>query len=332
MAFYQSDAPFDLGELNIENLFVLDFMPSASGTYVKVYLMGLMISRSETDADRLDNRSLATILGIPLQDVLDAWQYWEKQGIVKRHITDNPQQFDIEFYSLRALYIQNNYTSKIDKAPRKKTEKRQTHYKKLYDAIERIVGHPLSYAEYRDVGDFYDHYYADEAILSKAFEITYKERNIRQTKAVKSILVKWQDLNLKTLAEIEQYIDETEARYGIYKDVLKTLGIPYRLANEAEKETIDKWLDVYGFTLETILKLIKAYAMKTNSLNFNFLDNRFKHLLDNGINTYEAFVNFDTREKEKPKSTSKRNQHIIEKERTYSEEELENLLLNKRDT
>lgn len=332
MAFYQSEAPFDLGELNIENLFILDFMPSASGTYVKVYLMGLMISRSETDASRLDNRSLATMLNIPIQDVLDAWQYWEKQGIIKRHLQENSQQFDVEFFSLRALYIQNNYTSKVEKSTRRQPAKKQTQYKKLYDSIERVVGHPLSYPEYRDIGDFYDHYYADLTILTKAFEIIYKERNIRQTKAVKTLLVKWQQLGLKTIVDVEKYITDTEARYGIYKEVLRTLGIPYRLANEAEKDTIDKWLDEYGFTLDTILNLIKAYAMKTNSLNFNFLDNRFKHLLDNGITTYEAFVAFDSKEKEKPKTTAKRNQHIIEKERTYSEEELERLLLNKKDT
>ena len=66
MGFYQKSTDFDLGELNIENLFISDFMPDASGTNVKVYLMGLMFAKSERE---MDNRALAATLRIPLQDV-----------------------------------------------------------------------------------------------------------------------------------------------------------------------------------------------------------------------------------------------------------------------
>lgn len=332
MGFYQSETTFDLGEMSVENLFITDFMPSASGTYVKVYLMGLMLSKSSTDGLRMTQKGLASLLNLPIQDVLDAWVYWEKQGIVKLIKTDPGDEPDVAFISVRELYIQSNFTSKMEKPISKPNTKRQTPYKKLYDSVEKVIGQTLSYTLYRDIGDFYDNYYPDATIITKAFEITYKERNIRDIKAVRNLLNKWLELDLKDLTAIETYIKNTNTRYSMYKDVLKTLGIPYRLANEAEMECIDRWLDDYEFSLDTILDLIKAFALKTNSLNFNFLENRFKNLYDQGIKSYSDFTKLEGKDKNKSKpNTHKRNQHIVEKHRSYSEEELEALLLNKKE-
>ncbi|MDW7660733.1 MAG: DnaD domain protein [Bacillota bacterium] len=332
MAFIQNATTFDLGELNIENIFISDFMPSASGTYVKVYLLGLMFSRSENDAYRFDNKSLANMLGLPLQDVVESWNYWEKQGIIKKHIHGDALNFDVEFLSLRELYILNNYTSKSEPTDRKSDPKIKSHYKTLCEQVEKIVGHPLSYTEYRDIGDFYDHYYTDTAIILRAFEINYKEKNIRSVKAVKGLLNQWLSQNLSTLESIEHHIKSRDERNIIYKEVLRHLGLSFRMANQAEKELIDKWLDQYDFDPDSLYQFIIVFSKKTLNINMNYLDKVFGDLHKQGIKTVENYESTQIKDKPKAQSQSqaKRNRFTIEKERSYSEEELENLLLNKK--
>lgn len=334
MAFYQKSTPFDLGELNIENIFISDFMPSASGTYVKVYLLGLMFSRSETDAYRLDNRSLASMLSLPLQDILEAWAYWEKQGIVLRHFHSDGQHFDIEFLSLRDLYIQNNYTLKGDSSKVKSNKtaisERNEAYKKMTKSVEQLVGHPLSYAEYQMLGDFYDHYYSNSEIITRAVAICYKERHIRNMKAVKALLNSWLEAQLMSLDAIEAHIRNSDARFKVYKEVLKHLGLSYRMVNSAEKQMIDRWIDDYGFETEDLYALIIAFAKKTNNLNLNYLQKAFETLHKEGIKDLKGYEERRTEAATDKRPSDKKKRFTIEKERHYSEEELEALLLKKK--
>ncbi len=330
MAFYQRTPVFDLGELHIENIFVSDFMPSASGNYVKVYLMGLMFSQSNEDGGRLDNVRLAQQLGMPLTDIVEAWRYWESVGAVKKHYAEDGKSFDVEFLSLRDLYIQNNYVSKASAQPPKKTAPRPNHsYMRLAKEAEHLIGHPLSHAEYREIGDFYDHYYKDETIVLKAIAVCYRERNIRSMKAVKKLLVDWMKAQLTTLPAIEAHLKATDARHQVYKEVMKCMGLSFRMANVAEKETIDYWIDEYGFEPETLYAFIVHFSKRNSNLNLNYLKKAFASLHEAGIHTVEAFEKQQAGKSAPAKKNSK-NQFTIEKERSYSEEELEELLLNKR--
>lgn len=334
MAFFQKNNSFDLGELHIENLFISDMMPMASGTNVKVYLLGLMFSQSSQDDYRFDNRILAQQLQLPLQDVLEAWHYWESLGVIKKHLHDDGVSFDVEFLSLRALYIQNNYISKAatstHRAKNESFQKKNEIYSKLSKEVEKIIGHPLSHGDYRAIGDFYDHYYSNTEIILKAVTLNYKERNIRNMKAVKKLLTTWTEAGLLTLEDIEKYTLAADERYTLYKEVLKLLGLSYRMPNQAEKEMIDHWIDTLAFEKEELLKLIYFFSKKNSNLSLNYLEKAFDSLSKDNIKTLEAYeVKLSERGKDKPQKSS-RKQVTIEKERSYSDEELEAMLLKKK--
>lgn len=334
MAFFQKNNAFDLGELHIENLFISDMMPMASGTNVKVYLLGLMFSQSSQDDYRFDNRILAQQLQLPLQDVLEAWQYWESLGVIKKHLHDDGVSFDVEFLSLRALYIQNNYISKAASSPQRTKkesfQKKNEIYSKLSKEVEQIIGHPLSHGDYRAISDFYDHYYSNSDIILKAVSLNYKERNIRNMKAVKKLLTSWTEAGLLTIEEIEQFITASDERYTLYKEVLKLLGLSYRMPNQAEKEMIDHWTDTLNFEKEELLKFIYFFSKKNSNLSLNYLEKAFDSLSKEDIKTLDAYeVKLSERVKEKPQRNAKK-QVTIEKERSYSDEELEAMLLKKR--
>ena len=74
---YTSDID-DMGRTVVENAFINHYMPKARGDYVKVYLYGLKCCFSP-EGCRTDNPAIAEALRISEEDVVKAWQYWEKR-------------------------------------------------------------------------------------------------------------------------------------------------------------------------------------------------------------------------------------------------------------
>jgi DNA replication protein DnaD len=333
---FANKAPhFDLSELHIERLFITDFMPVASGTYVKVYLMGSMYANASQRTYHADNRTLATALQLPLQDVIDAWHYWEKQGIVKCHPHEDDSDFDVEFFSLRALYIENNFVPKQKKrsntasAPYSQTtafKTQQAAFASLIRDVEQIVGHPLSPNEHRELSDFYEHYYPDASILKRAFSYNYKERKSFGFKRIKILLEQWLKAGLTSLESIEAHIEHTGARYAIYKEILAVLGVRHRLPYQTESDAIDRWLDSYAFEPADLIEIIKSLSKRTTNVNFNYLEAQITDLNGKGIKTVSELP---TAAKQ-ASSPKRRHQYTVEKDRTYTEDELESMLLNKK--
>lgn len=339
MGFYKKVPEFDLGELSIENIFITDFMPSASGTYVKVYLLALLFSKDENTKYHYDNRTLASMLSLPVQDVHEAWNYWEKLGLINKHQHEESADYDVEFLSLRALYIENNYVHKNNNSTLVKTKSKDPTnsfksgnalFQKLTKDIETIIGHPLTYKDYREIGDYYEHYTHNPEIICKAFSHCYKDRGIRSLKLVKSTLLQWLDQGLDSIETIEAWLNATEERQLLYKEILKMLGIGFRQPNQAEKDFIDKWLDQYGFEKDHLMQIVLDLSKKTLNINFNFIDKVLTTQFQSGNLTFDAYnTSKVTPEKFETKS-NKRKSYAIEKENTYSEEELEQILLGRK--
>ena len=88
-AFDDHFAMFDITP--VENQFILEYLPGAKGEYVKVYLFGLLCCyhpRKETDLNTISRE-----LGMSEEEILAAFRYWERRGIVRR-IADNPPAWE----------------------------------------------------------------------------------------------------------------------------------------------------------------------------------------------------------------------------------------------
>ena len=65
----------------VDNLFLSDYMPSANGDDVKVYLTGLMLASSGFDGDYV--KKISSTLKITEERVTEGFAYWEKQGLTE---------------------------------------------------------------------------------------------------------------------------------------------------------------------------------------------------------------------------------------------------------
>src|SRR5665647_1279462 len=81
MKFKLQQEKIDFGSTQIENIFINDFMPTAKGNYVKIYLLAYKYAKDNEDT--FTNETLSKNLGLSLTEVDEAWKYWEEQGLIK---------------------------------------------------------------------------------------------------------------------------------------------------------------------------------------------------------------------------------------------------------
>jgi hypothetical protein len=85
MALFDTDKAGVLWDaVSLPNAFICEYMPAAPEGYVKVYLYGLMYARYPAAADGLTPDALAKELSMTENEVLSAFQYWERCRLVAR--------------------------------------------------------------------------------------------------------------------------------------------------------------------------------------------------------------------------------------------------------
>lgn len=86
------------GVTPVDNQFILEYLPNATGDAVRVYLYGLMQCYHPQQA--MDIAQMARELSLGEDAILTAYRHWERKGLVRR-IADNPPAF--RYVSIKQL-------------------------------------------------------------------------------------------------------------------------------------------------------------------------------------------------------------------------------------
>src|SRR3712207_2916984 len=82
----------------VNNIFIDKYMAKARGEYVKIYLLGLKYSMSGEIGASSD--IIASKLNLLQSDILNAWNYWNAEGVIKMTALDSKGNYSIEFLDL----------------------------------------------------------------------------------------------------------------------------------------------------------------------------------------------------------------------------------------
>ena len=256
-------------DTKIENIFIHEFMASAPGDYVKVYLLSLMYASTETETT---NAAVARQLLLEEEDVLKAWNYWESLGVVKKHYKDvkNKFNYDVEFLCIK----EQLYGKKVKKAGAKAnplpTLISDSHLQDLYLAIERIVGRPLGGKEHPEIASWLADYKASAEVITYAYSYCVKSMKKDDLNYVGAVLKKWISKQLFDVAQIEEHLQEVDQRHFLHKRILKAMGFK-RNATEAEAKIMDSWFDEMNFSIERVLEACSKTSGISNP-NFNYVN------------------------------------------------------------
>ena len=241
----------------IENIFINEYMPSAPGEYVKVYLFGLMYAQEN---EEMTHHTLARQLRLSEEEVDRAWTYWAEMGVVRKHPHGTPGllNYDIEFRSLRGqMYGHQQEEPEADECFAEKEDESgnklaNQDLKTMLSDIERMSGKILSAREAQEVFSWTQDFGATPEVITYAFEYCVN-RGKSNVKYIAKVVADWSEQGYRTVGDVKEHLDGLDQRYGEQKRILQALGMN-RSATEAEKKMIDTWLDDMNFNMERILE------------------------------------------------------------------------------
>lgn len=354
MAFKLMSELIDFGTTAIENIFINDFMPMASGTDVKVYLLGYKYATEMSHSSEITNIALARHLSLPTEDVLRAWDFWEKKGAIKKHPKSTDiGDYDVEFISLRQLYIDNNFTTKSAPIPKSTVDDlidstKNPELNDMFYQIDQLMRRSLVPKERQEILNWIYEFHHAPALILKAFLFAIEVKGVKNLNYTKSILTHWYDQGVISAEDADRYMEIDSKSYAVYRSIYKVLGFNNRTVSEGDREIIDKWINTYGLTLEFLTEVLKERSTRTSNVNMKYMDAAVTDLYEKGIRTITAFKeDLEAHAKQlaekrqttateknapvKPAPNSKNKFHQFEQSKNnYSNADLEKLLRNRR--
>ena len=338
MPKYRLENSGQMNYIPIHYTFFDNYMPSANATYVKVYLYGL--SQCYNSAYNPSHKQTAEDLGILESDVVNAWLYWEKTGIVNlKHKDGNkPEDFDIEFLDLSSgnieqKQVQSELAPVLQVKPTYTPEEISIYIesdegiKYMYTTAQKKLGKVLSSSDINILYSFYDWLRLPVEVIIMLIEYcaTMGKKNMRY---IEKVAIEWADKEITTMEKVEEYLKEKEDKHSLEQKVKKSLGINDRSLSESEKKYINKWLYDMNIDIELIKKAYDLTVINTGKLSLPYINTILKDWNKQGIKTVEE-TDKTPKKRARNAKPNKNNKFVNFTQRNYDYDELDAIVRKK---
>ncbi|RVU55723.1 DnaD domain protein [Anaerosphaera multitolerans] len=329
MYFKLKKLSMDLGDTPIENIFINDYMPGADGNFVKVYLMGYKLARESGGLRKFDNNLIADLLGLIESDVLRAWDYWEKAGIVtKEYDGEDEDDFNIIFLNLKELYIQNIYSApKIEERVDQNSILDDPKIADLLSKAEYYLRGQISVAKKQEIASWRDFYNMPVELIEEAFWYATEVKKIYKLPYIEGVIRNWSENNIRTMEDIQNSYLEYDEKYYRFLKVKERIGISNKAYNARDFELVNSWFDEHNMDYDLVMAASDK-CINTNNPNLGYVNRILMNWKEKGITTVDDIEVLDKR-KQKVVKTKFHNFKQLSDE--YPEGYLEELAKKKRE-
>lgn len=243
---------FYLLTTEVENIFINEYMPTAPGDYVKVYLYGLLYSQTQ---DNMTYKEMAKQLNLSEHQIDDAWNYWQRMGVIEKHSKGQGLflDYDIEYKQLRGMMYGLSHESFVNQDYEKKQEPvYDDDLKDILLNVENMLGKVLSPKDTKEVFSWIKDVNATKEVIFGAISYCL-EKGKTGVSYMSKVVQQWTEDGLRTSEDVREYLGGLEQKFARYKSILQTLGIN-RGVTKAEREIIDRWFDEMGFNTDRVME------------------------------------------------------------------------------
>ena len=268
-----------LGDTQVENIFLGEYMTTAPGDYVKVYLYGLMKAQRKEEAD---TESIAKALHMSEDQVEKGFRYFEELGLIlrrgrtliyrslKEQLYGHPEE-DAYWDTAEGEDDAASAKGTEDAASREKAGRLLDNQAvaKMVSDIQDITGDFLTAADQERIIDWITGLGVDPGLITAAYRYSY-QRGGKNAKYIGKVILGWAEEGLVTADDAEEYLQDRDERRHIYRRVMKALGFNRR-PTEEEARLISKWVDDLGLSLNDILEACKK-TIGIGNPNIKYVD------------------------------------------------------------
>lgn len=279
----------------LSNVFIDKFMPGARGEFVKVYILGLKYCTSGELG--VSSEIIATNLHLLETDVLNAWNYWNDENVIRLVPIDNMGNYNVEFLDL------NEIPQEKDDDINLLEELNKSSIKDMLQDIEKLLSRPLSSKEMTMyISWLKDFNFSPEIILLLIQYCASKGKN--DYRYIEKIAINWYDSKIKSVSDAQSFIKKNEDKWIKIKKVLNYLGIKDAKIMKPQEDMLNRWITSFNFSVDVICKACEICFQRINKADFKYIDAILSSWYKEGIKTLE---DIDRKDKKKAfiKSNSK---------------------------
>ncbi len=318
----------------VSNTFIDEYMGTASGEYVKVYLY--LLRHTGEDVEIPD---IADALNHTEADVRRALAYWERAGVLapekeepaasesvvtrenmtdtgymaaeaRRNYGDSVAEGKMTEESMaddgkqplssdRGMAKQQPGSPEIPDAgnsyDRMKRLSADEEFSALLYAVQQYLGKTFSAIECEKFAYFYDVLHMSCELLEYLAEYC-AEGGHTSIRYIEKVALNWYQAGIHTRDEAREH----STRYS--KDtsaVMKAFGIMGRNAGTAEQEFMRRWFKEFGFDSTIVTEACNRTLTATGSASFPYADKILTGWKENGVRTLQDVETLDKRRQEK---------------------------------
>ncbi len=334
-------------DILVPRRFLEQYMPSANGEFVKVYLW--LLKSSQEGASSVDPEQIADRLFLTGKDVVRALKYWQGEGLIEASFTEDGEISELILSDPPFRETVAPEISLPDPSPKEhasmgrlpaervKALKQDPVMMQLLFLAEKYLGKTLSSTEINRIFYFYDELHMSPDLIEYLIEycVTHNHRSMRY---METVAVSWTEQGIRTVQEAQE---SNRLHTKEYYQVLKALGITNRSPVEEEVSYIDTWTGKYGFDFSIIFEACTRTVMKTGQGSFPYTDRILSDWKAQNVRTLDDIRTIDrlyqaerekkeNRDEKQSGSGKKPNRFNNFHQRDYDFDEVEKQLLNTR--
>lgn len=231
------------GFTQIDNAFLLRYLPGADPVDLKVYLYGLALATLNEKAENTLER-IALALRLTEQRVSEAFSVWENAGIVS--LSKN-------------LPFTVTYLSVKNPAP-KKLSYNAKEFAEFNEEVSRLFPDRIAFGN--ELTAYYDLIKINKIEPNAVLLIMKYCAGLGKTSApyILTVAENWVKTGLHTEQQVNAHIAKLEANIEAVKLIFSAIGIK-READIDDRQYYDKWTEL-GYTLDAILTAARSLKKK----------------------------------------------------------------------
>ena len=268
----------------VSNIFIEKYMPRARGEFIKVYLLALKYCMHGELG--VNSSLMASTLHLLESDIMNAWNYWSEEGVIKFTPIDKMSNFSIEFVDL------TEEPQRVSKEVNLLEELNNNSTKDMLHEIEKLVARPLASKEMSTYISWQrDLSFSPEIIL---LLIEYcASRGKCDYRYIEKVALAWHDANIRTIDQAQIFIKKHEDKWVKYKKVLTYLGVKDGEIMKPQEDMLDKWINTFAFPVEIVQKACDICFERLNRADFKYIDAILSSWNKDGLKTLEEILTKD---------------------------------------
>jgi len=262
----------------VDNIFINNFLPDAPDLCVKVYLMGLSKCANSVAPDN-NLANFANVLNVSEKDVVDAFGYWQEQGVVQVISTE---PMEVRFMPLN---------SSLGSIKKYKIGKYTDFNVQVQEILSKRMLTPTEFSEYYNLIEKY-HIEPEALVMIIKYCAGLKGENVSYP-YITTVAKNWEKEGVHTCEDVENKITEL----GVLDDkvglVLSALGTKRKVQLE-DVQMLNRWLGELDFDLNTIIAVAKRLQLKKAKADINYLNNLLNKYYEMRLNSIIEIENYET--------------------------------------